>query len=644
MSELYGQLLYGSRKHHKIVESLRSRLRMSERRMKDRYAQMSKNEEQFQAYIPETEADKIRKTNRDSVGTLDYRTVEIPYTFAVLMTAHTYYTSVFLARDPVMQLQGRHGEAEQKVQAMEALMSYQMNIGRNIAPLFTWLLDPGKYGFGVVGHHWDHETIRIRKKVKEQQTFMGVPIDFADIQETEVVEDVAGYQGNRTYNVRPQDFFPDTRVALVNFHQGEFCARYVEIAWNELYEGSKSGRYFNFKVLKEMRAKRDLDEHDDVLSRDMGSDKVGQLPEETWDEAGYEIPLGFVKSYEIYIKLVPSDWRLGTSDRQEVWVFNLTSNGVLFGAQGLGELHGQFPFDILTDEIDGYTVFPRSGSERVTPLNDVITWLVNTHFYNVRQTLNNQFIVDPSMVVMKDVEAPGPGKIIRLKPQAFGRDIRTVITQLQNQDVTRTHMADIPAVVSFIQQILGVNDNIMGAVNSGGRKTATEVRTSTTMGINRLKTQCEWFSEIGFKPYTQKMVQRTQELYSGDMKMRLVGDLGMMAPGVLQVTPDMIAGFFDYIPVDGTMPIDRFAQANLWKELFAQAATIPQIAAGYDLGKIFAWIASLGGLKNLSQFRLQVQPDDQLQRQAQAGNVVPLSQVERNPNEPKQIPNMGATG
>jgi hypothetical protein len=73
----------------------------------------------------------------------------------------------------------------------------------------------------------------------------------------------------------------------------------------------------------------------------------------------------------------------------------------------------------------------------------------------------------------------------------------------------------------------------------------------------------------------------------------------------------------------------------------------PQIMQTYDVAKIFGWVAGLAGLKNVSQFRVNVVPDQQLQHQVQAGNSRPMSagNVDLNKvGEPHQIPNMGATG
>jgi hypothetical protein len=213
-------------------------------------------------------------------------------------------------------------------------------------------------------------------------------------------------------------------------------------------------------------------------------------------------------------------------------------------------------------------------------------------------------------------------------------------------DVTQQHLANIPLMVNFGERVGGVNDQVMGMLDTGGRKTATEVRTSTSFGINRLKTLAEFASISGVDPLSRMLVQNSQQYYDMDLEFKIAGDLlqtsgplglqgnqmmsqalGQMGgrPGFVRVTPDTIAGFYDFVPVDGTFPIDRFAQVNLWKELFQAILAVPMIGMQYDLGGIFQWVAQLAGLKNITQFKLQVTPDQILAAQAQAGNAVPLS-------------------
>lgn len=643
---LKNALKYGQQGHRKILQAVKERLRMSERRMSDRYEQIRVNEERFQAFIPESENDALRRRRRDSSGIPAYRTVEIPYSYAVLMTAHTYYTSVFLSRSPVFQVDGRHGETQMKTQGMEAVLDYQRSVGEMMVPLFLWLLDPGKAGFGVIGHYWDEQFISCRKVEYVKPTFWGQEVPFAKPRQVETVQKYPKYRGNRIYNIRPQDFFPDPRVAMRFFQKGEFVGRYVENSWFDIVAGEQSGKYFNIDQLRKMREQRDAG-GEGVLSREQGS-SLTILPNKETDGA-QTVPAGFIKSYEVYIRLSPAAWQLGKETDPEIWCFTISTNGVVYGVEPLDEYIGEFPMDLIEHEPEGYSMFSRSLLEISQPLADIITWLVNTHFYNVRQTMNNQFIVDPSMVVMKDLLNPNPGKLIRLKEAAYGRDVKTILSQLQTYDVTKQHIGDISQIADFIQRVTGVTDTTMGMLPSKSHTTATAVRTSSSFGVNRMKTNCEYYSAMGFSPFVQKLIQRTQQYMDFEETFRVAGDLAQFGQPYVKVNPELIAGAYDFVPVDGTMPIDRFAQANLWQMLMGQLTKFPQIMATYDMAKIFAWVAGLAGIKNIAQFRLV--PDGQLQQSAAAGNVVPISAAMQdtgigkgNLSEPRQVPGVGATG
>jgi hypothetical protein len=94
--------------------------------------------------------------------------------------------------------------------------------------------------------------------------------------------------------------------------------------------------------------------------------------------------------------------------------------------------------------------------------------------------------------------------------------------------------------------------------------------------------------------------------------------------------------------VDGSLPVDRFAQLNLWKELLAGVLAQPQLAAQFDLARIFMWMAQLGGLRNVDSFRLQLGSPEQLQQQALSGEVVPLNgEAGGNPDYARQMQGVG---
>ncbi len=610
--------------HNRIVSEVRDRVQFSKNKWTDMHDKWIKAEEAALAFIPESEIDAKKRQLRDD-GSPQYTTLVIPYSYAILMASHTYWTTVFLGRTPIMQYAGRHGEGEQQTQAIEALIDYQLRVGGQLVPLYLWLMDVGKYGLGIIGMYWDDRVETISEIVEEPELILGV-IDTGRKKKRKVTRTVPGYSGNRIYNVRPFDWFPDPRVPAHRFQDGEFCAVYNELGWNEVLRRHEQGIYTNLNRLR-------AGDRGGAFEREEGSSEL-ELPENT--DMGTSLGTAslkgegnstdVVKLYECYIELIPKDWGLGKGVSPEKWVFTVTADWKMaIGAQPLGAYHNKFPFHVLEFEPEAYALVNRGIPDILDPIQRTVDWLINTHFYNVRKTLNDQFVVDPSKIVMRDLQDPLPGGIIRLKPAAFGTDVSQAIQQLAVTDLTRTHMTDVDTMVEMGQRVLGVNDQMLGALTQGGRRTATEVRASSTFGISRLKTVSEFFSAMGWEPYGQMLVQNSQQYYDLTRKFKIVGDLLPEAgQKFLEVSPEDIQGSYDLVPVDGTLPADRFAQANLWRELLGQLRNFPQIMMTYDIPRIFAWIAKLAGLKNIDMFKIEIGSPEQIQAQQAAGNIVPL--------------------
>lgn len=652
MDKSVSNLHYKSPLHKKVVEALDKRYQLSARRMQSLHKEWMRAEDSFVAYLPAKAIDKKKDSLRENTGQQDYTTIVLPYTYSMLMSAHSYWTSVFLGRAPIFQFSGRHGEAEQQTQALEALIAYQIQVGRHMLPYYFWLLDAGKFGFGVLGEYWCEEVSYISRNQDTPRSFLGIPL--LGTKSEVVTETVRSYYGTKVFNVRPYDWFPDPRVPLWDLQRGEFNGYHSEVGWNEILVRAQSGEYIkeNCNALKKKLF--DGGAQQGATGRVEGSPRAN-LPNSSEDTLllGDIADTGPYGLLTIYVNLVPSEWGLGDRSHPEKWVFTVATNGrsaavpgtlkVILGAKPLGAYHNKFPFAIIQMEPDAYALTTRGVPEISKAIQQAMDWLLNSHMYNVRNALNNQFLLDPGRVVMSDFRNPLPGGGIRLKQAAWGTDPRTVMAQLPVQDVTRQHLMDMQYLDQFAQKALGINEQIMGQINTGGRKTAAEIRTSSTFGVNRQKTISEFYSAAGFDPLAELLVQDSQQWYDAGMKLRAVGDLAQLAgPKFLEVNPEAIQGFFDFIPVDGTLPVDRFAQANLWKEILVGMKQMPEIAMQYDLARIFAWTAQLAGLKNINQMRVQSAPPGAVQQQAQAGNLVPLPQ-KRNLAEPGQIPNLGPT-
>lgn len=614
---------HGTEKHTAVLDYIMKRVRAGRDRRSKREDKWRQSEELFTSYVHETDADALRRGKRDSQGVPQYVTVTIPYSYATLMTAHAYWTSVFLARDPVLQVQAMNGESQSAEQAVEAMLQYYMIAGRNMVSYFIWLLDQGKYGEGIVGTAWDVDRYFIPQVREVPKTFAGIPVPGTRKREW-TAKEIVGYEGIRNFNVRPADFLFDPSVTLQSFQRGEFAGHEAFVPMIKLKDGEALGRYYNVDKVKGKAHSM----------RDYGNSNVSDMPGSKTSALGTgRAEANGVDLIEITIELVPRELGLASREYLEKWSFTIADDAVIISAQPQGFYHNEFMYDTLEHEVEGYNVSKRGMMEMLRPLNVTLDWLINTHFYSVRKTLNNEFIYDPSVLVEKDVKAPGPGKLIRVRPDAYGKDVRAAFYQLQTQDVTQNHIKDSMMIIEMMQRLTGVNDAVMGMVNSG-RRSATEVRTSTSMAVNRLKTQCEYYSAMGFAPHTSRAIKTAQQMLQGKASRfyRIVGNRSDPANRFLRAGPEEIAGQFDYLPVDGTMPIDRSAQAAVFGQLMQQMAQIPAVAQGYDWARLFGYVAELSGVRNLQQFKVQVVPDGLAAAGAAAGNLVPTGQLPAPPN------------
>jgi hypothetical protein len=243
-------------------------------------------------------------------------------------------------------------------------------------------------------------------------------------------------------------------------------------------------------------------------------------------------------------------------------------------------------------------------------------------------------VVDPSMVEMQDVKNPGPGKIIRLKRSAYGRDVRTALQQLSVMDVTRSHVSDLDIFMRIGDALAAVNDNLRGLQDSGGRKSATEARTSAEAAASRLAAHARLISAQSLVDLAEQMTLNYQQFLSDEFEISILGE-----GKTTKISPRHLVGDFVFPINDGTLPIDRIALLDVWKEVMLAVMQDQQLRTSYDVPKLFSYVAELGGAKNLDSMRLM--PQDAITAQAQAGNIVPLGALPGVSQTPGTVPSPG---
>lgn len=632
MSLSHNNLRYGSTTHSKLLQAIRDRVGYSNSQFGSYHDRCRRDEDMYYAYVtpPSDESSSFEKSKRSGENSRPtYRTITIPYAYAIALTAHTYTSSVFMSRDPVFQVMGRHGETQDQELAMEACLSYHLHAGGMRPYLMNWMMDPFRYGAGIISTHWAEDYTTVGKIIELAEEEMGLYGKIFGSKRQFVEQRIRTYMGNRAYCVRPIDFIRDPRYSILDYQKGEYAGEFLTLDMASAEDLGKRGVYIKENVAK----LKSLAPNKGQTMRKHGSNRQKEPDRESLFTACDSNSVRFsAEAVDFCWKIRPSEWGLGKSDSLIKYIFTVAEDEVILQARPMGNYHDRFPYNIMPLEVDAYKLASRSMMEIIEPLETAMGWLLNQHFYNVRKHLNNNGIIDPSKVVMQDLYTRPPGGYIRLRPSAYGQDPQSAFFQIPSTDITRAHLYDMRSMEEFAHRIVGVNDNVMGLVDPGGRKTAQETRISSSFATNRLKTQAEWFSATGFESLMQQMICNSQQFLTEGMKLSIGGSLlnRAIAQGqppdqtYTNVTPERIAGMYDFVPVDGTLALDRMSIANMFRELIGQVSQIPQLAGQYDFLAAINHLGDLVGVHNLDRFRVKIAPNEVVQNQAQAGNIVPI--------------------
>jgi len=332
---------------------------------------------------------------------------------------------------------------------------------------------------------------------------------------------------------------------------------------------------------------------------------------------------------------VPVDWGLGDSEYPEKWLFAVASDTVLIQAKPLGLEHQMFPVQVWAPLFDGYSTCPVTPLEVFAGLQGVLDFMINSHVMNVRQGLNNMFIVDPSLVHMPDFRNPEAGLLLRLRERAWGRGVDNAIKQFSVTDVTRQNIQDAMYITDMIQRVSGASDALQGIVRGGGeRRSATEMRDAKVSALSRVEHIGRILSLQGMMGIGYMFACHAQQLMSQEAYVKATGrwqedlqrEYGYMGGKPITIAPADLMVNYDVIPKDNTMS-GREQVENILMGLQI-ASSNPVLANGVDLVRVYLHAMRMMGIKNVQDFMartpMQVVPDAQAQQQAQAGNLVPL--------------------
>ena len=590
------------------------------------------------------------KDDKDAVKDGEPPKIIVPITYAQTQTAISFILSTFSQRDAFYQLVGVGPEDCHKVQALETDLNYQMTKQKHLFKLYCYLLDTFKYGFGVMQCQWgtDYTKMRINKKVESFGALGKVGQMFGmNVQPTvsyvEDLGDVLMYEGNKLENISPFTFYPDPSVVLSQFQTGKFVAHDIETSRTAVIK--KEGKtYFGTSKIPVTIPPDELKDRKRRTGRLFG-DKVGDRSVVPGPGEGSQRVDAIVLT-EVMVELIPRKatedlgMGLGNDETPVKFLAVIGNDRKLIRFEPAGYLHNEFNYAMSEYSPDHNTFYNPGLSDTIYELQNIITFFLNSHIVNVRKIIQNRFVADPSKIEMEDFR--NNATVIRLK-QA-GLPIDRILKQLDVHDVTSGHVADMDTLVKLVQVVTGINENALGQY-AGGRRSATEARSVNAGAAARLKMHAQLIWQQGLGPLGHQILSNTRQGRTEKVYNMIVGAIAQKAPfaDTIFADPESLAGGYDFLPYDATLPSDRQQQAGIFQELLTGIISNPMAAQALNLSpiKLLDHIAELYNIRNMGDFALNPQqnglpqqPQMQVMSDQQVGNMVADGQLQPMQQDP----------
>jgi len=596
----------GSKLHDELVSEVLQRARESSNTMSKRHSSWNDIDRTLTVYA---EVDE----DEEEVQDVDPRrpvTIVFPYSFIIMETMLSYLVAAFF-QDPVFRYIGVSPEDIQGAELLKYVIQQNCERAKVLLNLHTMFRDCVGYGFGVTAPGW---RVDEGYRTRATKSIFGAE---------KYTEEAILYEVNDLTNIEVYKCLPDPNVSIHEVQSGEYFG-YVEATnyMDLLTEEKTSEDLFNVKYLKHMKYKRTSIYAEDASDRERKFGRSFRQGSTVTNETDY---------IRMFIKIIPKDWKLGSSEYPEKWVFRVAADSILIEAKPLGLNHNKFPIAIGAPDFDGYSTTPVSRMETLYGLQHVLDWLFNSHITNVRKAVNDMFVVDPYIVNIEDLKTPAPGKIIRTRRPVWGKGVKDAIQQLQVADITRANIGDATFIMEYMEKIGSTGDAMMGHLRKSGpeRLTGAEFEGTRAGAFSRLERMAKVIGVQAMQDIGYFFASHTQQLMSEDTYIKTVGTWPETLRDIygdtqrIKVRPTDLLIEYDVSVRDGSIPGSNFSR--VWIDMFKIISEHPELQKSFDTVRIFKHIARNSGAKDVNSFiRTKAMPDEQIMRQSEAGNIIPF--------------------
>lgn len=555
----------------------------------------------------------------------------VPFTFSQIQTFVAFCFQVYTQRPTFFELEGTGTENWQSAKMAEAVLEYNLEHNKFKGDkLQQFLTNIARFGVGIMQPSWTEETQKVEKPVQQQvQQQPGLPPVIPPTM-MQMVDSIV-YQGNKITTISPYRWFPDPRVPMTRFQEGEFCAHEDDYSRHQLSKMEASKLVAGIKYVPHFRREMLMD----------GARRLSFQNQVVGTAAFDEKDNDFMILTEVQMELIPADWKvntpgdgekpLGSGTTAEKYIVWYANDNRVVRIEPMGYLHNHFTYVATQFANDDLRHINFGISELLEQLQDVQTWFINSHITNVRKVIQNQLIVDPKGVEMQDLKDRNP--IIRLKPTVQGSGVDRWIKQLTVTDATAGHVENAQVMEGFAKAATGITDTILGEFASG-RRSAREAGNVANSAAARLLLTAHAIWDNALLPMGRDMLSNIRDGMAVQQLVRVVGmsnaqnnpqavqQLLMQpqqvqtptGPQLMPVDKTQLNGSYDFQIFDGTLPSVRGATAQTLQELLTIIVQNPELAFIFQLNPVplLHEILELRGIRNIDRFTLTPQSAQQL--------------------------------
>jgi hypothetical protein len=584
--------------HGKLLSYLQQRLHYGKQERDSNLSRFVRIDKKISGWMKLSQEDQVRARKQDVEGDPLITKINLPLTWVHIDDIMTYFAATFAPNRGMFYHTAKPEENQDAVQIVTKMNNDAVQSG-SYREILQGLFSLLKYNQGGYMVNWTREEgpVLIQNEVGTEPQ----------------VEMQVRWQGNKMTAIDNYNTLKDPSVPLHRLHvDGEFIAHVDLRSHYWLQSRAAQGFYFNLgdkldgdHELSSLTYYKHPPQEAQFNSEDAtGTDWVSVLSE----SAGYIRASGF-ELVTIYIRLNPTEFGLipggrnerALRNRYEIWRFTILNDERIIEARFMNNIHGYLPcfMGTMNDDIMGQA--QKSVGEILGPLQDFASFLVNTHVAASRKKLYGTTFYDPSMVDLSQIPAGEVAARLKVRPAAYGKDIRSFIFQMDENTDTENTLSQLEGIMGLINQFFPTQ-SLPSQIASIDRAVDSQVA-AVQQGANRRQQKAARllddtiFRNVRFAMY-YNIIQ-----YAADSEE--ITDVFTGQKVTLDIA-NLRNSNLPFIIGQGLKAIDRMAAAGMMQQVIFALIQAPQASQGLDiLGLIDYWTSMIDIDIDMKQFRLQ---------------------------------------